>query len=181
VTRYAAFLRGVNLGPRRKASSAQLCDAFERMGFENVATFRTSGNVAFDAGRSGRAKLVARVEQGLADALGFEVTVFLRTAIELHAVASHQPFPPKAVVASNGKLQVSLLPRRPSASVRKRVLALATPEDRLAFGATELYWLPSGGVADSNLDLNAIEKLVGPTTQRTKNTLELMAARLFAG
>ena len=180
MTRYAAFLRGVNVGANRRVSSAQLREAFEQLGFGEVATFRTSGNVAFDAGRAARAKLTAQVERGLAGALGFDVTVFLRSESELRAIAAARPFPPRAVKSSNGKLQVSLLPRRPSASARKRVLALATPGDRLAFEGAELYWLPSGGILESDLDLNAIEKVLGPTTRRTKDTLELMAAKLFA-
>jgi uncharacterized protein (DUF1697 family) len=179
VARYAAFLRGINLGSQRRASSAALRAAFDEMGFGDVGTFRTSGNVAFDAGRDARAKLTAQVEKGLKNALGFEVSVFLRAASEMRAIADHKPFPRKALAASNGKLQVSLLPARPTAAVRKQVLALSTPDDKLAFDASELYWLPRGGTLDSALDLNAIEQLIGPTTRRTKDTIELMTAKLF--
>jgi uncharacterized protein (DUF1697 family) len=48
MARHAAFLRAVNLGRHRKASSQVLREAFEAEGFEDVATFRTSGNVVFD-------------------------------------------------------------------------------------------------------------------------------------
>jgi hypothetical protein len=33
---------------------------------------------------------------------------------------------------------------------------------------------------DSALDLGSIEKLLGPTTMRTKGTIELLAAKYFA-
>jgi uncharacterized protein (DUF1697 family) len=175
--RFAAFLRGVNLGSRRKAGSAELRSCFEGMGFEAVQTFRTSGNVVFDADRAPRERLTGQIEKGLAESLGFEVVVFLRTGQELQAIAAHQPFPAKLVEASKGKLQVSMLSAKPAAAVRERVLELVTEADRLAFGDQELYWLPSGGTREAALDRKTIEELLGPSTMRTKGTIELMAAK----
>jgi uncharacterized protein (DUF1697 family) len=178
--RYAAFLRGVNLGSVRKAGGAELRSLFEGMGFTDVATFRTSGNVVFDADRESPAKLTARIETALAEALGYEVAIFLRDASEIRAIAAHEPFPPDLIEASKGKLQVSLLSAKPSATARKQVLAQGTDEDRLAFGERELYWLPSGGTRDSALGMRGIEKLVGSSTMRTKGTLDLIAEKYFA-
>jgi uncharacterized protein (DUF1697 family) len=177
VSKHAAFLRAVNLGPTRKISSTDLCSVFEKLGFQDVSTFRTSGNVVFEAGREPPA---GRIEEALAVAVGAEVPIFLRTASELLALADHEPFPRKLVDASNGKLQVVLLSKKPTAKVRKEVLALATDEDRLALGDRELYWLPSGGIRDAALNFKAIEKLVGPSTMRTKGTIEQLAAKYFA-
>ena len=180
MSRYAAFLRGVNLGARRRAGSDDLRSCFESIGLDGVATFRTSGNVVFEAGREARGKLTARIEKALAEALGYDVTVFLRTASELDSIAARQPFPAKLVDRSKGKLQVALLPQKPSAGARRRVLALATDEDRLDFADRELYWLPSGGTRDAGLDLAAVEKPIGPWTMRTKGTLEQLHAKYFA-
>lgn len=176
---YAAFLRGVNLGAHRRVSSAELRGAFEAMGFEDVATFRSSGNVVFGGASGTVAKLKPRVEEGLLEAIGFEIVVFLRTAEELRAIAEFEPFPPKLVAASKGKLQVLVLPKQPTAAARKEVLSLAGNDDGLAFGERELYWLPSGGTLESTLDRARIEKLVGPTTSRTMGTMEQLAAKFF--
>lgn len=172
---HAAFLRGINLGRRRRVSGAELRAIFERIGFEDVATFRASGNVVFAAGR--RKPAPDRIARELERGLGYEVTVFLRSAEELRVIAARQPFPAKIVDASAGKLQVLLLPGPPSKRDADDVLALATDEDRLAFGDRELYWLPSGGMRDAALDLAAVERSVGPTTMRTKGTIELLAAK----
>jgi uncharacterized protein (DUF1697 family) len=179
MARYAAFLRGVNLGRNRKISSADLRKHFGAMGFEDVGTFRTSGNVVFGGARGTEAKLQARVEKELSAAVGFDVTVFLRSEDEVRAIADHQPFAPADVESSEGKLQVSILAGKPAAAARKQVLALATDQDQLVFGERELYWLPSGGILESPLDLKAIEKLVGPSTRRTKGTMELLAEKFF--
>jgi uncharacterized protein (DUF1697 family) len=181
MARYAAFLRGVNVGRTRRISSADLRTHFTDMGFEDVGTFRTSGNVVFGGARGAEANLKKRVERELSKAVGFDVTVFLRSEDELRAIAAHEPFPAKDVQASEGKLQVSILPAKPPAPARRKVLALASDQDRLVFGERELYWLPSGGILDTALDLGAIEKLIGPSTRRTKGTMELLAEKFFSG
>ena len=125
---HAAFLRGSNVGGRR-ASKEQLRDCFEAEGFEDVATFRTSGNVVFSA-QGGEAELVARCERALKKALGYEVAVLLRTAAQVRAIARHEPFDAKALAASKGKLQVVLLPAKLDPAGRRRVTERSTDDDR---------------------------------------------------
>jgi uncharacterized protein (DUF1697 family) len=173
--RYAAFLRGVNVGRNHRVSSAELKSMFEELGADDVATFRSSGNVVFEAPRD----MARNIEQHLEKTLGYEVAIFLRTEKELKQIAAHRPFPAKEVEASKGKLQVSMLGKKPTAAVRKKALALATDQDRLAFGERELYWLPSGGTLDSKLDRKALDKLLGATTMRTKGTVDLLAEKYF--
>jgi hypothetical protein len=74
-----------------------------------------------------------------------------------------------------------LLPVSPATGARNEVLALATDHDRLGFGERELYWLPRAGTRDSALDRKTIEALLGPTTMRTKGTMEQLAQKYFSG
>ncbi|HWX52677.1 MAG TPA: DUF1697 domain-containing protein [Solirubrobacteraceae bacterium] len=178
---HAAFLRGVNVGRHHRVSSEELRAAFEALGLEGSSTFRTSGNVAFTAAGERPAALTRRIEEGLQRALGYPVSTFVRDAREMREIAAAQPFPARLVEASSGKLQVSLLAEKPSASMRRQVLAMAGEEDLLAFGKRELYWLPSGGTLETALDLAALERLLGATTRRTMGTIEQMAAKHFAG
>lgn len=179
VNRRIAFLRGMNLGGRR-IKNEELKREFEALGFAEVACFRASGNVVFAAEKSDEATLAARIEDGLGEALDYETPVFLCGAAELRGIAAHEPFEAKAVEASAGKLQVSLLAEKPRPAVRNEVLAMAMEADRLAIEGRELYWLPSGGLLDSALDLRAIESLLGRSTRRTKGTIDQIAAKYFA-
>jgi uncharacterized protein (DUF1697 family) len=180
MSEYAAFLRGMNVGGHR-ISNEDLRTCFEELGFDEVRTFRASGNVIFAAANEEpEVELSARIETGLAAALGYEVPVFLRDASEIGTIAAHRPFAESLVDASKGKLQVVLLSTRPAARTRKEILALADAEDELAFGERELHWLPSGGILDSALDFKAIGRLLGPLTTRTKGTIEQLAAKYFA-
>jgi len=175
---HAAFLRAVNLGATRKASSAQLRAAFESAGFEDVATFRNSGNVVFSASGAA-AKITSAAERALEAELGFAVPAFVRTRKQLERIAAHEPFPRGAAERSRGKLQVALLAAKPKAAAARQVLELASDDDLLDLDGTELYWLPSGGTQQSNLGMKAIDGALGPNTLRTHGTISQLLAKFF--
>jgi uncharacterized protein (DUF1697 family) len=171
VPRYAAFLRGINVGGTRIAKD-DLCAPFGAIGLDNVTTFRASGNVIFDGPKEPATKLAARIEKALADELGFtKATTFIRTAAEMRALAKDDPFPREP----DQKLHVLFCLKKPPASV----LEYATDSDQLKIGKKELYWAPEGRMTDSELDLKTIDKLVGPNTMRTKGTVDQIAERWF--
>jgi len=175
-----AFLRGMNLGGRR-ITNAELVAAFAGIGLADVSAYRAAGNVLFDGGRRSEGSLVAAIEEGLEEALGYAVPTFVRGAGEVAAIAEFDPFDLDRVAASAGKLQVSILGKRPSEEEREAVLAMATDEDPLVLADRELYWLPSGGLLESELDLDAIDRILGPSTRRTKGTIEGLAKKIGAG
>jgi uncharacterized protein (DUF1697 family) len=174
---YAAFLRGMNVGGHR-LSNEELRSHFTAMGFAEVATFRASGNVVFAGVAEPLEQVRARIEDGLADALGYSVPAFIRAAGEVRAIAASTPFTAERL-RSAGKLQVALLAASPSPQAQADALSVAGDRDGLAFGERELYWLPAGGVLDSALDMKTIERLLGPMTLRTMGTIEQIAAKHF--
>lgn len=179
MNRYVAFLRGMNLGGRR-ITNDELRAHFEALGCDGVATFRASGNVIFGSDGESPADLATRLEVGLGESLGYEVPVFLRSAKEVSAIVAHQPFDAKLIGASRGKLQVALLAKKPAAAAARRALSMSTDADRLAIDRRELYWLPEGGMSDSELDLKVIAAALGQITIRTKGTIDQIAAKHFA-
>jgi uncharacterized protein (DUF1697 family) len=176
--RYVAFLRGMNLG-RRRITNDELCQHITALGFSGVSAFLASGNVIFDARQSAEDKVARRLEDGLREALDYEVPTFLRTAAEVRKIAAHQAFD-RASGSDGGKLQVAMLARAPTAAARRTVLALSCEADRLALLGRELYWLPRGKLTESELDLRAIEKALGSMTMRTRRTIERIAAKFLA-
>jgi uncharacterized protein (DUF1697 family) len=177
VERYVAFLRGINLGNRR-VKSPELIGHFEAIGFEDVATFRASGNVVFvDPEGDTEAKVGARVEAGLEEALGYEVATFLRSAKEVAAIAARDPFDAKAIKASKGKPQVVLLGRKPSAKAKKALETITPDGDLMAVEGRELHWLPTVGLSETDLDTKALDAAVGKGTTRTAGTIAAIAAK----
>ncbi|HEY5708211.1 MAG TPA: DUF1697 domain-containing protein [Solirubrobacterales bacterium] len=149
------------------------------MDLTDVACFRASGNVIFGSEGVDAEALTRWIEAGLGESLGYEVPVFLRSADELRAMAAHEPFERSALAASKGKVQVVLLAQKPAAANRKETLALSSDNDRLAVEGRELYWLPRGGMSESELDLKAIGAALGLHTIRTKGTIDQIATKHF--
>ena len=172
--RCAAFLRGINLG-RRRLSNDELRAHFEALGFAGAEVFRASGNVLFEAVDAG-GEVERRLEEGLLARLGYAVPTFVRTGPELEALAAFEGLPRTA--GEVGKLQVELLRGAPTPAARDAVLALATADDRLAFGERALFWLPARGVGQSELPWGVIDRHLGPGTVRTMGTIEQMARSL---
>jgi uncharacterized protein (DUF1697 family) len=180
VERYVAFLRGINLGNRR-VKSPELIARFEAMGFEDVATFRASGNVVFvDPDADTEAKVQARVEAGLEEGLGYDVATFLRSAKEVAAIAARDPFDARAIKASKGKPQIVLFGRKPSAKAKRAVLEIAPDGDLMVVEGRELHWLPAVGLSETELDTKALDAALGKGTTRTAGTIEAIAAKYCA-
>ena len=175
MSRYAAFLRGMNVGGHRLTND-ELRRHFAAMGFADVATFRASGNVVFAGDAQAPDVVRERIEQGLEAALGYAVPTFVRSAAEVRTIAAMQPFEAERLHGA-GKLQVALLTVAPTPQARADALSLAGEQDALVFEEREVYWLPSGSVLDSALDMTSIARLLGPVTIRTKGTIELIAAK----
>lgn len=98
--RFAAFLRGMNLG-RRRITNDDLRTHVEALGFADVRTFRASGNVILDAAAGDTlADVALRLESGLRTALAYEVPVFARSAEQVRAMAAFEPFSAEELAAS---------------------------------------------------------------------------------
>jgi uncharacterized protein (DUF1697 family) len=143
MTRYAAFLRGVNLG-RRTTRSADLVAAFTEMGVGNARTLIASGNVLFDA--EDDSGLVGRLEAGLLEKFGFRIEIVLRSIEALSAMIASEPF--RTVPAdADAKLYVALL-REPVGRSIALPCGIPGDFDVLATTETEIFavaWhMPNG-------------------------------------
>ena len=98
MNRYVAFLRAINVGGR-VVKMERIRRVLEGDGLAGVRTVIASGNVLFESRSRTPAALEARIEAVLRAALGFEVKTFLRTAPEVAAVVSQNPFARSAAAA----------------------------------------------------------------------------------
>jgi uncharacterized protein (DUF1697 family) len=90
--KYAAMIRGIGPG-NPNMHSEKLKWAFESLGFTNVRTVITSGNVIFETASTDSAKLERLVEEALPRLLGFDRAVFIRSQAELQTLVDADPFP----------------------------------------------------------------------------------------
>ncbi|MFF0446629.1 DUF1697 domain-containing protein [Streptomyces sp. NPDC004609] len=92
-TRYAALLRGINVGGHRKVPMAALREVLEDVGFSGVATYLQSGNAVFTSDSADERALARTLEQGIEKRFGFTVDCLVRDAAYLRAIADDCPFP----------------------------------------------------------------------------------------
>jgi uncharacterized protein (DUF1697 family) len=91
MTRHIALLRGINVGGHNKVPMADLRQALEAAGFEDVKTYVQSGNVALGAAEKSPAKVGRAVEKAIEDAFGFDVAVVVRSRAEIAKLVEDDP------------------------------------------------------------------------------------------
>jgi uncharacterized protein (DUF1697 family) len=169
--RHIAFLRAINVGGRT-VKMDRLRGLFTGLGLRDVTTLIASGNVLFSPGRQRTATLERRIEEALADALGFEVTTFVRTAADLATLVRAGALSAKP----EETLLVGFLKAIPDDAAVSRVHALRSHADDLAILGRELRWVRRGSMMESKLWGGALEKALGaPMTMRNVNTVRRLA------
>lgn len=91
MTRYVALLRGIGPG-NPKMSNENLRGVCENLGFDNVQTVISSGNIVFEADDSAAVQLEAVLEKAWPRELGFESTTIIRSREELEQLVASDPF-----------------------------------------------------------------------------------------
>ena len=89
--RYAALLRGINVGGKALVPMRDLRECVTELGHAHVTTYIASGNVIFEAPRRSAATLEAELEQAIEQRFSLDVKVFVRTSAQLEAVAAAVP------------------------------------------------------------------------------------------
>jgi uncharacterized protein (DUF1697 family) len=117
MTRYAAFLRGINVGGKKTIKMTELKDAVESLGFKNIKTILASGNLLFDAPETNPSILTQRIEHALKERLGLSIGVLIRTMEELQRLWKANPF--KGVnLTPETRLYVTFLLEKPQSSLK---------------------------------------------------------------
>jgi uncharacterized protein (DUF1697 family) len=125
--KYAAFLRGINVGGNKQVPMERLKKTFESLGFKNVKTLLATGNVLFEAPSPSAAGLAGKIEDKLKRTFGFEIGTIVRTVEELQALADSNPF--KGIkVTPETRLYVTFLARQEPRSGSKLKIPFSTPE-----------------------------------------------------
>lgn len=88
---YVAMLRGI--GPTNpNMRNEKLREVFVALGFDNVQTVISSGNVLFDSPSSAMKRFEAQVEEALPKRLGFTSTTIIRSKKQLQDIVDSDPF-----------------------------------------------------------------------------------------
>jgi len=90
MARFIVFLRAINVGGHT-ITKAKLQEAFVRLGYPNVMTYKQSGNIILETDREPK-EIKRKVEDKLRGLLGYDVSAFVRTIPQLKAIVDLDPF-----------------------------------------------------------------------------------------
>lgn len=92
MNKYAAFLRGINVGGNKIIKMDDLKKAFEKLKLKNVKTILASGNVLFETEKIKPEILTKKIEEHLLKTFEKQIYVVIRTFDVLKNLADSKPF-----------------------------------------------------------------------------------------
>jgi len=169
--KYAAFLRGVNVGGHHKVPMSDLRRELEFLGCGNVKTLLNSGNAVFESDEKNPELLQSKIEKHLEIIFGFPVPVLLRNIKEIKDAVESAPFA-HINVTKDTRLYVSFLKLEPERRIKLplqigegayRILEI---KNRIIFSVLDL------SVTQTTKGMEELERLFGKEiTTRNWNTI----------
>jgi uncharacterized protein (DUF1697 family) len=176
MTRFVAFLRGVNVGKAKRVAMADLRALLESLGYGDVRTLLNSGNAVFDGPAESPAKHAQRIQAAIARDLGVDALVVVKSARDI-----------AAIVAGNKLSAIATDPSRLLVAVANDSKAFAILElpPRAEWGADEVHvgnhaayaWC-ANGILESKVAIALLKGLARSGTTRNWATIEKLHAML---
>lgn len=167
MTRFAALLRGVNVGGVN-LKMAEVAAAFSSAGFSTVKTILASGNVLFDS-EAGVDTVRAKAEGALRETFGYDAWVLAYPLDVVRAISNAFPFEREVKDYQSYVTFVS------DPDIFDELTAGAGPDESIERGDGVVYWqVPKGRTLDTTMgkkryrsttttrNLRTVDKLLKP-------------------
>jgi uncharacterized protein (DUF1697 family) len=176
MTSYVALLRAVNVGGRSQVAMSDLRRLLTDLRFDDVQSLLQSGNLVFKAAAGPGTQLEAKLQTEMKKRLGLETAVFVRTAKEMDAVITGNPFPAEAK-GDPSHLVVLFLKDAPKADAVEALRAGIKGPERVQAKGRHAYMVYPAGIGRSRVTNAMIETKLGiQGTGRNWNTVLKLAA-----
>jgi uncharacterized protein (DUF1697 family) len=169
VTRYAAFLRGVNVGGVN-LKMAEVAKALDKAGFSNVRTILASGNVLLES-KSGVDAVRKKAEKALRDEFGYDAWVLAYDIDTVAAISEAYPFEREV---EGHHSYVTFVTDEKVLDELAELAKDARPDERIARGEGVIYWqVPKTGTLDTTIGKTMGKKRYkSSTTTRNLRTID---------
>ena len=147
--KYAALLRGINVGGKNMLPMKALAAIFEATGCKNVETYIQSGNVVFKASSALAKRLPQRISEAIAERYGYQVPVIVRSAAELRASAAGNPYLRESIPPN--QLHLYFLGEQPSTAALTGLDPDRSLPDEFVVIGHDIYVRAPNGVGRSKL------------------------------
>lgn len=174
-TTLIGFLRAVNVGGTGKLPMAQLRHVAGRHGWANPRTYLASGNLMGEVqiADSGPAAVEAELERAIAQALGLDIAVMIRTRRQLVDVVQRVPFQAPVGQCHVGFFKTVPPPdQAPETEERVAQLRELVAPDEFVLSGGEVFVRYEAGQARTKLTATALARIGGsPLTVRGIRTV----------
>jgi uncharacterized protein (DUF1697 family) len=168
--KYAALLRGINVGGNTMIKMERLREVFASLGFENVKSYINSGNLVFDTKKSDDNKLARKIHDAIKTEFGSDVTVIVRPIAEIDQIIKDNPF--DGQFKDPKDLHVFFLESDMSPENERLLLEKNGDNEKNVVNGRTIYYLLRISVVDSVLGKGFIDKkLKVPSTARNWRTV----------
>jgi uncharacterized protein (DUF1697 family) len=168
--RFAALLRGINVGRAKRVAMADLRDLLTSIGYADVRTLLNSGNVTFSAETTDAAGHARRIRQAVADKLGVDAEVVAVSAADFASIVAENPL--VRIATDSSRLLVAFAQEPTRLSALAGLAAADWAPDALAVGRRAAYVWCADGILQSKLALSVNRALGDSVTTRNWNTVE---------
>lgn len=147
--KYAALLRGINVGGSKKVPMAELRSVLEGLGYGDVQTYLQSGNAVFSSAEKDPKALARELEAAMEAHFGFRVACLVVDGTYLRAVADACPFP--AAELEGKQLHATFFSEQPGAERFAAIDRAAYLPEEYRLGDRVLYLYAPNGMGRSKL------------------------------
>ncbi len=154
--KYAAFLRGINVGGKNKVKMETLREVCASIGFSNVKTYINSGNVIFETAKSDNQKLAAKIEKAIEKEFGLQIKTIVRSIAEIEEIVKNNPF--DGQFENDKDLHVFFLDEELPNEKRELLLSNNNENEHFAVRGREIFCLLRVSVLDSLIGKDYIAK-----------------------
>jgi uncharacterized protein (DUF1697 family) len=174
MTRYVAFLRGVNVGGVN-LKMAEVAKVLTEAGFTEVRTVLASGNVVFESGAK-VAGVRKKAEAALREAFGYDAWVLAYAADVVRAISEAYPFEREV---DGHHSYVTFVTDADILDELAELAGDAQPDERIQRGEGVVYWqVPKSGTLDTTIGKTMGKKRYkSSTTTRNLRTIEKVLSK----
>lgn len=178
MTKYVALLRGINVGGHNKLKMAELRDALQPLGLQNIRTYIQSGNILFESSES-EEFLQQQIQETIQSTFTITSTVIIRTAEEFRSIVNNCPFSEQdladaSATATGESLHVALLSTVPTEENGANLLQYVSEKERCIIKGRDVYLLFHDSIRNAKLS-QQLPKLEVPATARNWKTMMKLA------
>ena len=168
MTKFIAFLRGINVGGHRKLPMAELRLLLSSIGLMDVKTYIQSGNVVFKSNESDVVKLSRDIEKAIQTKFEFEVPVLVVTYHTLMEILQTNPMENDRIEHSYYIIPMETI----SQSQTEELMQIEVPNEHFSVTPHCIYFYAENGYGKAKCNAHFFErKLKITTTARNHKTM----------